>query len=120
MENKILLPAILTSYRPRTDKSWNIALNINEPSPEQKVIIDKMFQNACYVLIKDAEIVKEEVSLIDSLEAKEHKVKTKSQRLKGVLYRVWEKYHKDKMTDKEFYDSEMERIMDHYKSKLEN
>jgi len=118
-ENKLLIPAILTRYAPRADKSWGISLNINEPSPEQKVIIDKMFQNPIYVLMKDAEIVKEEQSLIDSLEAKEHQIKTKSQRLRSVLFLYWKQLGKMEMTDKEFYESEMERIINHYKNKLD-
>lgn len=117
-ENKILIPAILSRYSPRQDKSWSVTLNLNEPTPEQKVIIDRMHQNAVYVLLKDAEIIKSEESLIDSLEAKEHKIKTKSQRLRNVLYLVWKVFHQGKMTDKEFYEAEMERIIDHYKSKL--
>jgi hypothetical protein len=117
-ENKILLPAILTRYAPRADKSWSLALNINEPSAEQKVIIDRMFQNPVYVLLKDGEINKEEQTLIDSLEAQEHKIKTKSQRLRNVLYRYWET-RKGDMTDKEFYEAEMEKIIAHYKNKLD-
>jgi hypothetical protein len=117
-ENKILIPAILTGYGPKADKSWRVALNINEPNAEQKVIIDRLFQQSCYVLIKEGEIRKEEQSLIDSLEAKEFKIKTNSQRLKGVLYRVWEQHHTANMTEKEYYDFEMNRIIDHYKSKL--
>lgn len=118
-ENKILIPAILSRYSPRTDKSWSVTLNLNEPNPEQKVIIDRMHQQAVYVLIKDAGIIKEEESIIDSLEAKEHKVKTKSQRLRSVLYLIWKEKHSEKMTEKEFYESEMERIIDHYKNKLD-
>jgi hypothetical protein len=119
MENKILIPAILSRYSPRSDKSWSVTLNLNEPNPEQKVIIDRMHQQAVFVLIKDAGIVKEEQSLIDSLEATEHKLKTNSQILRSVLYLNWEKFKKDEMTDKEFYDYEMKRIIDHYKSKLD-
>lgn len=118
-ENKILIPAILTRYSPLRDKSWSVSLNINEPTAEQKVIIDQMFQNPIYVMMKDGEFKKEEQSLIDSLEAKEANLKTKSQRLRNVLYRIWEQFHKDKMTDKEFYEAEMERIISHYKSKLD-
>jgi hypothetical protein len=119
MGNKILLPAILSGYAPKADKSWSVRLNINEPTKEQKEIIDSMFQNPIYVMMKDGEFKKEEQSLIDSLEAQEHKIKTKGQRLRNTLYRVWEQHHKDKMTDKEFYDNEMEKIIEHYKAKLD-
>jgi hypothetical protein len=118
MATKILIPAILSRYSPRADKSWSISLTLNEPSQEQKQVIDALFQQPCYVLIKEGEVTKEEQSLIDSLEAKEHKIKTKSQRLRNTLYRVWEEHFKDQMTDKEYYDKEMERIIDHYKGKL--
>lgn len=56
---------------------------------------------------------------MDSLEAKEFKIKTNSQRLRGVMYHVWEKFHSANMTEKEFYDFEMNRIIEHYKSKLD-
>ncbi len=119
MENKILMPAILSRYAPRADKSWSISLNVIEPNAEQKIAIDRMFQQSCYVLIKEGEISKSEQSLIDTLEAKEFKIKTKSQRLKGVLYRVWENHHSENMTEKEYYDFEMERIIDSYKAKID-
>lgn len=114
-----MIPAILTGYGPKADKSWRVSLNINEPNAEQKVIIDRLFQQSCYVLIKEGEIRKEEQSLIDSLEAKEFKIKTNSQILRNVLYRVWEKHHTANMTDKEHYDFEMNRVIEHYKSKLD-
>jgi hypothetical protein len=119
MVNKILIPAILTRYAPLKDKSWSVSLNLNEPNAEQKVLIDRLFQQPVYVLIKEGQITKEETSLIDSLEAQEHKIKTKSQRLRNTMYRVWEAKFKDKMTDKEFYDSEMEKVINHYKNKLD-
>lgn len=113
------MPAILSRYAPRADKSWTISLNVIEPNAEQKIAIDRMFQQSCYVLIKEGEISKEEQSLIDSLEAKEFKIKTPSKRLRDVLYRVWEKLHSESMTDKEFYDFEMNRLIEHYKAKLD-
>lgn len=118
-ENKILIPAILSRYSPRSDKSWSVTLNLNEPNPEQKVIIDRMHQQAVYVLIKDAGIIKEEENLLDALEAHEFKVKTQSQILRNVLYLIWEKKAKDKMTDKEFYRATMQKVIDHFKNQLD-
>ena len=46
--------------------------------------------------------------------------KSKSQRLRAVLYRVWENKYKDKFNTFElFYNSEMERILEHYKNKID-
>jgi len=46
--------------------------------------------------------------------------KSKAQRLRWVLYRLWENKYKDKYNTFElFYNSEMERILEHYKDKIE-
>ena len=44
--------------------------------------------------------------------------KTPSQRLRGVLYRVFETTGKPKGEFNQWYLNEMERIIDHYKDKL--
>lgn len=45
--------------------------------------------------------------------------KTPSQRLRGVLYRLWEQ-GKQEMTSDEFYKVQMAKLIDHFKAKLEN
>lgn len=44
--------------------------------------------------------------------------KTQSQRLRAVLYRVWEK-EASGMPFKDFYYQQTEKIINHYKSKLD-
>jgi hypothetical protein len=118
MVNKILIPAILNGYRPLRDRSWSISLNLNEPNKEQKEIIDQMHQKAVFVLIKDAQVTKDEEELIDSVDA-DIETKTPSQRLRGVLYRNFEQENKGCKDFKEYYRIEMERIINHYKQKLD-
>jgi len=118
MENKILIPAILNTYRPLTDKSWSITLNLNEPNAEQKVIIDRMHQQAVFVLLKDTGITKDDENIIDSVDG-DIETKTPSQRLRGVLYVRWER-EKEGFTDfKEYYKYKMEKVITHFKNKLE-
>ena len=46
-------------------------------------------------------------------------LKSKAQRFRGVLYKVWETNSKEKYkTFSLFYDSVMEQIIDHYKEKI--
>lgn len=120
-ENKILIPAILTRYSPKVDKSWSLSLNINEPNAEQKVIIDRLFQQPVYVMLKNTEISKEEQTMIEALEETEFKTKTQSQRIRNVLYLIWEKKHKAAglITDKEYYKSRTEKIIEYLKKDLE-
>jgi hypothetical protein len=119
MENKIIIPAILSRYSPRADKSWNISLNVNEPRAEQKVIIDRLHQQACVVLIKDTGINPSDEEIIDSIDLDLDNTKTPSQRLRATLYRNWELDKKGHETFKDFYKSEMERIIVHFKNKLD-
>ncbi len=117
--NKILIPAILQRYSPRADKSWSISLNINEPSAEQKVIIDMLFQQSCFVLIQDAGISKQDEQIIDGIDLDLGNDKTPSQRLRNTLYRNWEQDNKGNAVFKDYYKSEMERLITHYKGKLD-
>lgn len=116
--NKILIAAILNSYRPLRDKSFSINIVINEPNAEQKVIIDRLFQQACYVLIKSGEIQQEEQDLIDNIDA-DISNKTPSQRFRNVLYRNWEQNNKGFEKFKDYYSHQMDEIINHYKSKLD-
>lgn len=43
--------------------------------------------------------------------------KSPSERLRAVLFLLWERSTKDK-TEEDFYQSEMDRVIEHYKSKL--
>jgi hypothetical protein len=116
-DTKILIPAIVNSYRPLRDKSWSISLNINEPNSEQKVIIDKLFQQPCYVLIKDSEIKTEDQVLVDSLNVMPVKGKSKSQELRQKIWKVWKNNFEDSMTEKEYYEQEMDKLINHYDKK---
>jgi uncharacterized protein YeaO (DUF488 family) len=117
--NKILIPGILSRYSPRADKSWSVTLNINEPSPEQKVVIDRMHQSAVFVLLKDAGITKDEESILDNVDVDLDNSKTPSQRLRGTLYRNWEQDNKGYTEFKEYYKAMMEKIIQFYKNKLD-
>lgn len=116
---KIIIPAVLTSYRPLSDKSFNLTFNTLVPNPEQKVVIDSLHQELGYLMFKDSEIEKIEDKQFDSLEADINDTnKTQSQRIRNVLFRNWEQDNKGFKEFKEYYKSETEKIITHYKSKL--
>jgi hypothetical protein len=119
MENKLIIPAIVSRYAPRADKSWNISLNVNEPTAEQKLIIDRFFQQACVVMIKDTGINKADEDIIDSIDLDLDNSKTPSQRLRGTLYRNWEQDNKGHQVFKDYYKEAMEKIIVHFKNKLD-
>lgn len=64
--------------------------------------------------------VNNEVASVDIPE-ETGEIKSKSQRLRGVLYKVWETNNELKQKYKTFslfYDSVMEQIIEHYKEKI--
>lgn len=118
-DTKILIPASLDSYGSRADGSLRLTFSTGVVKNEQLLVINALKNNEGYLMFKNAGVTKEEQSLIESLEDQEFKVKTQSQILRNVMYLIWEKNFKDKMTDKEFYRTEMQKVIDHFKTKLD-
>jgi hypothetical protein len=95
--------AIVDSIRTNKDGSVKITLVTRELSPEQMA---ELFIS-----------VNKEVLSIDIPEDTTD-TKTNSQRLRAVLYKNWE-LQKDRFDSFAlYYDHTMEKIIDHYKSKL--
>jgi len=113
-----MLPAILSSYRPRADGSWSITLSTNILRADEKVVIDGMHQQLCCVLLKDSEVLNDELEAFDSVEMDLIDAKiTPSQRFRNILYRLWEQEGKNGEF-KEFYKVKMEQLCEHFKGKL--
>lgn len=116
----ILIPAILTSYRPRADKSFTLSFNTQEPTSEQKVIIDKLHQQHGFLNFKDSAFTRDETDLFDALDIDlQDNSKTPSQRLRAVLYRNWEKKSLGHKEFKAYYSYQMEQLITHFKDKLD-
>lgn len=113
----MILQAILDRSRRLKDKSVSITFITSlEQTPESFMEIDKLTNSHGIVYFKSqGQLTKEEIDLIEKSEI-EVEGKTKSQRLRNVLYKVWEQEEIGSFND--FYADEMERIITHYKSKL--
>lgn len=116
---KIITPAILTTYRPLADKSFNLTFNASIQTPEQKLVVDSLHQQYGFLMFKDSEVEKDEFEIFDSLEADlEDQSKTPSKRLRAVFYLNWKQNPEGFKEFKDFYKSKMELIIMHYKDKL--
>lgn len=117
---KLLTTGTLTSYRPRTDGSFNITVNIAIPSKEQKGIIDDMFQQEVVVYMREgSEVTVDEIEIIDNIDIELGNSKTPSQRLRNTLYVLWSDKPEGFTEFKEFYKFKMEKIINHLKSKID-
>ncbi len=120
MATQIIMPAILTRFNRRADKSCTVAFNTNELSPAQFAILDNVYQHSGFLMFKDSEVNKVDEEIFDSLDADlSDPTKTPSKRLRSVLYLNWQNENKGHAEYKDYYKSEMERIITHYKDKLD-
>jgi hypothetical protein len=118
-DTKILIPASLDSYGSRADGSLRLTFSTGIVNNEQLLVINALKNKEGYLMFKDAGISKEEQTMVEALEDQEFKVKTQSQILRNVIYLIWKKNHEGKISDKDFYRNEMQKIIDHYKDKLD-
>lgn len=73
-----------------------------------------------YLAFKQDAFKQSEKDMIQSLESDfEDKRKSPGQRLRGVLYRLWEQTPDGFDTFAKYYDSKMETLIEHFKGKLD-
>jgi len=116
----ILTAAQIIGYNRKRDKSVSLRFETQEKSSNEIALIDSILDTFGYLYFKPEEtLTKEEISELDNLDTELYdNPKTQSQRLRNVLF----KYHEQIETDisfKDFYKLETEKIISHYKKKLE-
>lgn len=115
----ILLPAQIESIASRKDKTVKITLGTQELSPAQAAEIFQLNQKFCYTAIKEETFQANEIDAIDSLKTDLESEKTPSQRLRGILYVNYQQKPEGYKDFTTYYQAKMERICEHYKSKLD-
>jgi len=115
-----ILPAILESFRSLKDRSYKITFETNELTPEQAVGINAALGNAGYLAFKDDPFKQSEKDMIESLESDfEDPKKSQGQRLRAVLYRLWEQQSEGYDTFPKFYEFKTDQLINHFKDKLD-
>lgn len=116
----LVIPAILVSYQSLKDKTLKLVFETNEPSPNELSMIATHSQSFGYLAFNKDEFKQAEKDAIEGLESDyEDFGKTKSQRLKAVLYRNWQSLNEGYEVFDDYYNAKMEKIIIHYKSKLD-
>lgn len=117
-DNKIILPAYLTSHGSRADGE-RLTFVTDRLTDEQILIIRALHKDSYgFLMFKGAVISDEEKDLLDNVDA-DMTNKTPSQRFRAVLYRNWEQDKKGYDKFKDYYSYSMETIITHYKNKLD-
>ena len=116
----IILPAVFEGWRSLKDKSYKLTFESFELTPEQVMGLNAQLGNAGYLAIKEDPFKQSEKDMINSLESDfEDKKKTQGQRLRGVLYRLWEQTPEGYDDFAKYYDFKTEKIIEHYKKQLD-
>ncbi len=115
---KLQVPCQIEKISTRADHSLKVILGLPELAVEDSVALFGLNQLPANILISPGDITQEDVDNIDIIsdEDKEYygkKAKTKSQRLRGILYRVWENLG-NKGEFEDYYKKEMDKIAEHY------
>jgi hypothetical protein len=115
-----IIPGILESFRSLKDKSYKIIFDSQELTPEQVAGLSQTLGNFGYLAFKETPFKDKEKEVIEQLEPDYNDTgKSPSQRLRGVLYRVWEKDPEGYQDFNRYYDFQMEKIIKHFKTKLD-
>lgn len=118
--SKLIVPGILTSYRPLNDKSFNLSLNIPEPTPQAREIIHQLHQQSVFLMLKESSYNTTEKEQFDSLEEDLYdKQKSQSKRLRSVLFLCWQKENKGFKDFEGYYKAETEIVITHFKKRLD-
>ena len=116
----LLIPASLTSYRTLADRTFRLIFGSNELTPEQSTELHRNLMQFGYLAFKGDPFKKEELEYLDGIEVSyEDTTKTPSKRLRAVLYKLWEKDPTGYTDYNLYYQFQMEKIISHYKSKLD-
>jgi hypothetical protein len=115
---KILLDGILESLNTRMDGSVKVNFATQELDSSKGGELFQLRGKYCKMLLSDTNITNLEQELVDKeTVVGSGKKKSQAQRLRAVLFRVHEQEGSGEFDS--FYQSEMERIIEHYKGKLQ-
>lgn len=119
MNLKLFHVAILDGYQRRKDKSVSLRFVTQELTTNEVADIDRCLDTFGVLYYRgDGEVNKEEIAELDNIELDLYdEPKTQSQRLRNVLYKVWKLEESGDF--KEYYKKETEKIIQHYKNKLD-
>jgi hypothetical protein len=116
----LIIPAILDSHRSLKDKTIKITFETNELDPNQLVELAKHIQRFGWLAFKEDMFKEDEKELLKSLKSEyQEQGKTKSQRLRAVMYKNFEQDSLGYKVFDDFYNRKMEELINHFKSKLD-
>lgn len=113
----LILAAYVEGIRSRKDKTIALTLGTQEMSPDKAGELFSINGQLITAYLSVKGISKEDQEIVDTIDI-EKSGKTPSQRLRNVLYLLWEQDNEGFKDKNLHYIHHMEKILDHYKSKI--
>ena len=111
------IPAIISKLMTMADKGIRISVDTQELTPEEGSKLFSLKDKYGHFVFIEGEVLPENVEVPEFVQDFKNE-KSPSQRLRSVLYRLWEQSGKPN-TSEQFYREQMEKIIEHYKGKLD-
>jgi hypothetical protein len=108
-------PATLSGISSKVDGGLSIRFVTKELTPEEKLTALEFQNEYGWLLFRENEFTEEDVPKDDALT----EGKSQSQRLRDVLYVLWAQKADPKIDYNTYYRQETEKIIAHYKSKID-
>lgn len=115
----IIVPSLLDGIRTLKDKTLKVTFETNELNPQDLLGLMENLNQFGFLAFKPQPFKKEEKEILEQLESGyEEQGKTPSQRLRGVLYVNYQQNNDGFDTFTRYYDHHLEKIINHFKSKI--
>jgi len=129
MKNSVVFEGGIDKVSTLADGSLRVYVGTPELSNETMVNVFSLIKKPGFVLISANAINQDQIDAVEKASTNaEFSEKTPSQRMRGVLYRLWEKTQPKTMNGDGvmeyvdfdlFYKRQMNKIIDHFKTKLD-
>jgi len=114
------LPAGLEGYRSLKDRTLKLTFETGELTPEQMANIHYSLNKVGFLAFAPDPFATQELSALDALKVEYNDTgKPPSQRLRAVLYRLWEQKNEGYEFFNDYYLGRMEKLINHFKDKLD-
>jgi len=114
------LPAGLEGYRSLKDSTLKLTFETGEMSPEQMANIHFSLNKVGWLAFSPDPFATHELEEIDKMKVEfDDTGKPPSQRMRAVFYRLWEQSPEGYKVFNDFYMMQMEKIITHFKNKLD-
>ena len=102
------------------DKGLRLTFETREMTPEMSANIQYSFQKAGFLAFSPDPFATQELEEIDKIKVDfDDGGKPPSQRLRAVLFRLWQQKSEGYKAFPDYYNARMEVLINHHKSKLE-